>query len=341
MLLNELYMMRKLSYIMLFLCLIACNRDTATDKYQNNRNIKVNVKFQIKEIAVNENDVLIGRTSRVYLLKDYLLIADFRSSDKFIHIFDNRNFKYLCSIGDRGEGPTELANPGHIATDTNAGKFYVTDIGKMKIFSFDIDSVLKDPINYVPGTKARINAENFPTEYEYVSDSLCIGRSIAPIGVGDYTPSVSKWNMITGKITTLSAKAPKIDHKRVVCASSAKYSLAAEIYSFYDLISIFDFEGNLKCNIHGPEWGNRGSKKKQYYSWGIFCRDNKFIVSHFDDKTDYPTQLIIFDINGNYIKTLEIGYMIQHFCYDEENDRLIFAFDDDIQFGYLNLNNML
>ena len=74
MLLNELYMMRKLSYIMLFLCLIACNRDTATDKYQNNRNIKVNVKSQIKEIAVNENDVLIGRTSRVYLLKNYLLI---------------------------------------------------------------------------------------------------------------------------------------------------------------------------------------------------------------------------------------------------------------------------
>ena len=43
-------------------------------------------------------------------------------------------------------------------------------------------------------------------------------------------------------------------------------------------------------------------------------------------------------MDGDYIATLEVGYPILHFCYDESNNRLIFAFDDDMQFAYLDLD---
>ena len=53
------------------------------------------------------------------------------------------------------------------------------------------------------------------------------------------------------------------------------------------------------------------------------------------------TKLIVFNTDGDYVRTLDVGYKINHFCYDEENNRLIFNFNDDIQFGYLDLNNLL
>ena len=54
-----------------------------------------------------------------------------------------------------------------------------------------------------------------------------------------------------------------------------------------------------------------------------------------------PTCIMFFSLDGNYLKTLDIGYKFQDFCVDEENDRLIFAFSDEIQFGYLDLEGLI
>lgn len=338
-------MNKLLLYILFILCLISCNRNTETDRYQANRNNKIDVKQLIKEIKISEEDVLIGNYALAYVSNKYLLIEDLKSFDYFVSVFDKNKFSYLGSVGKQGQGPKEISNPGAIAIDDTHGKFYINDHSKMRIFSFDIDSALKDPANYKPNVKVHINSSNFPTEYEYINDTLCVGRTIAPIGINDYTPSVSKWNMLTGEIVPLSNNTPKIKHKRIVCASSAKYTLAAEIYTYHNLISIFDFNGNLKCNIYGPEWSDKSSRDIHYYGGGVFCKGSKFIVSYSGGSNKgndyYPKQLIVFDLDGNYIKTLDIGYMINQFCYDEGNNRLIFVFNDEIQFGYLDLEGVI
>ena len=59
--------------------------------------------------------------------------------------------------------------------------FYVSDHGKNKIFSYDMDSVLADP-DYTPSVKLVMDKTNFPSEYEYINDTLCIARTILPIG---------------------------------------------------------------------------------------------------------------------------------------------------------------
>lgn len=51
--------------------------------------------------------------------------------------------------------------------------------------------------------------------------------------------------------------------------------------------------------------------------------------------------MLIFNLNGDYIKTLDIGYKIVDFCYDIQNDRLVFNFEDMIQFGYIDLDDQL
>ncbi len=77
----------------------------------------------------------------------------------------------------------------------------------------------------------------------------------------------------------------------------------------------------------------------------IFVTRNNASFSDGMDRTfsndDLPTQLLVFDINGNYINTLETGYRIINLCYDDRNDRLVMHFDDMIQFGYLTLDDNL
>ena len=46
-------------------------------------------------------------------------------------------------------------------------------------------------------------------------------------------------------------------------------------------------------------------------------------------------------IKGDYIKTLEIGYRIVDMCFDEENSRIFFSFNDMVQFGYLEITDNL
>jgi hypothetical protein len=43
----------------------------------------------------------------------------------------------------------------------------------------------------------------------------------------------------------------------------------------------------------------------------------------------------------NYIQTLETGYRISYFCYDKENNRILMALDDDIQFACLELDGLI
>lgn len=102
-----------------------------------------------------------------------------------------------------------------------------------------------------------------------------------------------------------------------------------------------------------PNWDNQklGEDAHYYYGSAAFCKD-KILVSYLGDesfiadqnkekKSNHPTKFLVFDRDGNYLQTLETGYRIMNFCYDEENNRVIMNLDDVIQFGYLDLNGLM
>lgn len=329
--------------LLLLLCVFmffSCTRNSSTEKYQKSRDKVENVHSRVEEF--DTDSVLIGNYARMYTLDDYLLIADHRGYNKLIHIFDKNSFCHLASTAPLGQGPSEITVLGHVAIDEKRRKFYVSDHGKQKIFGYDIDSVLVNP-DYIPEVKLTIDHTNFPSEYEYINDTLCIGRTIAPSGVNDYVPSVSRWNMQTGKIVPISYNHPEIRHKRITYASSQRYGLIAELYSNYDLLTISDFNGNLKCNVYGPSWGE--STHNHYYGEGFFDNSNHLIVSYSggDNNTDayYPTRLFVFGLDGAYIKTLNVGYKINSISYDDKANRLYLNLNDEIQFGYLDLDGLI
>jgi hypothetical protein len=334
--------MGKLSYIAVLIMLWGCNGGSGTEKHQGRRDNVVHVREKIKEI--NTEDVLIGSTARLYIIHDYLIISDYHSYNELIHIFDLNNFNYISSTAYKGQGPGEIANLGHIEAGKNR-RFYVTDHGKQRIFDYDLDSVLTNPL-YMPDVKMTLNAEFFPSRYRYINDTLSVGLVIKPIGNSNFSQSVAKINFSTGEIEPMPYNHPAIERKRVCFAVSTEHDICVECYLYHDLMTIYSLDGNLKYNIYGGKWNDRMTNRFDYYEKVVFCND-KIVASFSEGKEQYtnienrhPTQFLVFNTDGDYIRTLETEYPILDFCYDRDNNRIIMSLDAEIQFACLELSGL-
>ena len=114
-------------------------------------------------------------------------------------------------------------------------------------------------------------------------------------------------------------------------------------------MTITDLYGNLKYNIYGPSWKNENNRHNfyQFYCGVVFYKDN-IIAGYSEGKDRYdhkvnpwPTNLIVFSKNGDYIKTLDVGYHMFDFVYDKENDRLILDLEDENEeLAYLDIKDL-
>ena len=322
----------------------SCSNNSETEKYQYKRDNITYVKKEIKEIDFK--DVFISSFAHLYTTKEYLLISDYRTIDKLIYIFNKNNYNFISNVLDIGQGPGEIANLGFVGTKENDNIIYVTDNGKQKIFEYDLDSIQENPL-YIPTDKMTLNNTQFPFEYQYMNEALSMGVMMEPTGNSGFIHSVAKFNFNTGEIKTMKYIHPKIEKKRVCFAVSIEHKIYVECYKYNDLMTICDMDGNLICNVYGKKWNNKATNKYGFYNNVVFCHD-KILVSFSDGKdrysdkeSEYPTQFLIFNTKGDYIKTLETEYAIKSFCYDEDNNRLIMHLDEEIQFAFLELNGIL
>lgn len=98
-------------FLVLLLILSSCNHhDSGHRKYYSAYDNVIDVKQDIREVPIE--DVDISAWGKPYLLNDYLLLSDVMSYDKLIHIFDKNTFKYLTSVGNKGQGPGGDSQPG-------------------------------------------------------------------------------------------------------------------------------------------------------------------------------------------------------------------------------------
>jgi hypothetical protein len=330
----------KLVCLFLIAVCCGCSSDSNTEKHQNKRDKIILVQDKVKEIEIE--DVLIGQVARVYLLGDYLIIKDYMSVDKIIHLFDKKNFNYVTSTADRGQGPGEITNPGHVGSDESRRIFYVNDHGKQAIFAYELDSVLANP-DYLPKVKMKMDKMQHPDKYQYINDTLSIGLIIEPIGNSDFKQVVAKWNMNTGEIKPMKYEHPAIEKKRISFDVSMEHGIYVECHSNHDLMTICNLNGDLKYNIYGPNWSDQ-QDNLQYYTKVIFCKD-RIVASYsggiYGSDERFATKFFVFDIAGNYIQTLETGYRISDFCYDKENNRIIMSLNADIQFAYLDMEGVI
>lgn len=339
-------MRKKRCLFILIVCCFAC-AEKETEIYQGKRDNVVDVREKLIEIEIN--DILLNMSVKPYIFGDYLVILDPLSDDKLIHIFDKDTFEYILSAGQLGRGPGEIINIGPVEFIESNNQMLVTDASKQCVLAYNMDSLLLNPLHF-PYIKAKLNEKVRMGRYVHISDTLCIGQSIEPTSNSTARQYMAKWNMISNAIDKMPYEHPDIDidDKRFIFAVSEKYELYVECYQYYDLMSICSLDGKLKYNIYGSSWDPKKSRKILYYGFDMCFCGKKIIVSYsgknnVDDSGSYsyPTKFLIFDINGNYIKTLETGCSIYYFCYDEKNDRVIMSLDDEMQLAYLNLHGLI
>lgn len=336
----------KMKYLIsftLFIFLWGCSHHSGVDKHLRHSDNVVDVKDLVQEIVIDTP--LIGGLSRPYVFDRYFILIDPQSTDNQIHFFDKKDFSYIAGTGHPGEGPHELTNCGEIIPDGINRRIYVPDFGKMKLLSFDLDSILLNP-NYLPECIIDINKTETPFVYSYFNDTLCYVCCMT-IKPGEYfQESLATWNMKSGEIRPLISGHPEVERKRIRYAVSLENNLIAVSYDHHDLLSIYDLKGNLKHNIYGPEWDNATSNAMIYYYGSIIICNNRIIVGYSGERNPdvgniTVSRLLVYDLEGNYIKTLNVGYNVVLFSYDLEYNRIMMVLDDEIQFAYLDLDGLL
>lgn len=327
--------------LIFFLVIPNCKHYSETEKHHDNRNNIINIHSLIKEIQFD--DVYFSNFAKIYPMGNYLIISDYKSLVSHIYLFDGTNFKLLAETAPHGQGPNEIANLGHVGVNERESIFYVTDHGKQKIFAYTLDSVLMNS-SYKPTVKSNLKEDQFPNEYVFINDSICFGTIMEPTGNSGFEILTAKWNINSGEITPMKYKHPEIKRKRISYAYSKENKIYVECYNHHDLFTICDLDGNLKYNIYGKEWDSRMSNETRYFGNVAICNDR--MIASYSGKSrlsgdSLPTEFLIFDINGDYLQTLETGYRIVEFCYDKQRNRIIMHLDDAMQFAYIDLDGII
>lgn len=334
---------RLLAFSLCCLFCLSCSKPVETEKYQKSRDKVVDVHDKVVEI--NTGDVLIGNNSRMHLLGDCWIVIEYGWSvvDDYVHLFDRNTYKPLLSTGRKGQGPGEITNPGLLMMDEVHNCFYLPDNGRMKMYTYKVEELLKNP-DYQPELKCSFADSRVPNSCLYVCDTLSIGDILIPIGTNDFRTAVGCWNMLTGEVRLMPYEHPEIKKKRASTLVSLEHGLYVDVYSRDDLLTICDLDGHLKYNIYGPNWNHGKWNDKYQHIASVICGDRIVTAYSGRDRREkdsfLATQLQVFDLEGNYLKTLEVGYGVKDLCYDGKNNRLLLSMNDDIQFGYLPLEGL-
>ena len=328
--------------------IIGCkgNNEGKIEKFQKHRDNIINIEDKIIDIKTK---ILFGKSS-LYIINDILIVSEIQPTNKGIHLFNKNTFKYITSTGIIGKGPGEIARPGRIGIDHKNKVFWVQDHGKMIMWKFPIDSILNKK-NYKPTKKIDLHNDLFIERFGFLNDSIALGKAVRVLSNSSFDMVMAKLNLNSNVTEKYGYEHPMTIGKK----SNSKFKLSLEnniyvnCYSDCDLMTICDLEGNLKYNVYGPGWLNNKDNKKNYFS-DVNLINNHIIASYLGDiaiifdkykrpRGNRPTKFLIFNLNGNYEKTIETGHEIQLFCVDEENNRVIVYIDGrENPLGYFNLN---
>lgn len=332
--------MKNLFAICAFFCCISCaTKDTQNNKRQTNRENIVNVQEQVQEIICS--DVLIGAIAQPYVFDSLMMIVDYKSTDKLIHVFNKDSFQYLYSFADFGQGPEEIAGIGAIAWNPEAHEIYAADYGQRKILSYNIDSIAENRQSYSPNIKLKFMGTEIPDRYHYVNDTLVYGAFVKIAG-SSFQQTSGKWNMTTGEVILNDYIHPDNSKKRIAFDVSPRHDRIIECNRRYDLITLYKTNGELLYNIYGPNWNENGDSKEHFSDVAV-CND-KIIASYVGEDwqaNEGAKQFHVFNMEGDYLKTLVLNRRINRFCCDESRNRLIINFDSEMQFGYLDLSALI
>jgi hypothetical protein len=296
----------------------------------------INVTNRITDI---DTDILLGN-SLLYIVDDILIVMEIKpSSDKGIHLFSKKDFKYITSTGKLGHGPGEIIRYGRIGIDAENRNFWVPDHGKQMLMKFPLDSVLNNS-EFKPTYSLSLSNELFIERFNFLNDSVVLGKAVQVLSSNSYQMVMAKLNTKTNSIENYGYEHPDATGKKsnsyFVLSKEGNFYVNGHVYC--DLVTICDLQGNLKYNVLGPDGLENKEFRKTYFT-GIdligelivaayIGADGTIINEHQRLEGNLPSTLLILNKDGDYIATLNTSYKFSSFCIDEENKRVIAYYMD-------------
>lgn len=334
--------------LILFQILVLSCKSNAVSETEISQYERNNIS-DISDNIVDINPTIIFGKSELNILDDIIVVREmYPHGEKGIHLFDKNSLKYLTSTGIVGKGPGEIANPGDVNPDKQSRVFWTSDHSKGIMYKFPLDSVLNDDM-FKPSEKYELNNELFLERFRFLNDSIAIGKAIHIFPNSSFEVVQAKLNIKTNELQRFGYEHPEATGKRSnsFFNLSVKDNIYVSCYLLCDLITICDLDGNLKYNIYGPGWFNGKNDGNNYFFYVDFYKDRIFasysgeygtIIEGNTKRGKYPSRLIVFDLDGNYLETIETGFEFSDFCIDEDNNRILFYFINRSEpFGYYNI----
>lgn len=330
--------------VFFILGIISCNNHK-NEKYLGDCNNIIYTKDSIRNINTN---IIFGR-SDLYVIDSFLVVSERTpSGEKGVHLFNKNNFHYVTSTVILGKGPNEVTEHGTISFNKKDRSLWISDYGKMVMWKFPLDSILNNK-NYKPTEKKDLSI-TFMERYSFFNDSIAIGKAVTLFN-NTFEMKMAKLNLFTNEIEGYGYEHPRATDEKSNSEFklSLKDSIYINCYAFCDLMTICDLDGQLICNVYGHDWGTKREKMKTYY-YDVDIINGNIVASYVDGKRiivdqnqrergNIPTKFMLFDLKGNYKKTIETGYRFISFCVDEDNNRIIAYYDGrENPLGYFNLN---
>lgn len=317
--------------------LLSCQLDNGMEKWQDSRNI-------IEEaVIVSMDDSLppLHAFTKIRILGDTMIFHDIESTDRQFLGYDLENNKCLGWFGIFGNGPGEIANFGARFFDYDRRILYGMNGNQWSIMGFELDKALSDSMYkaFEKVSLAKLDLRVPINQIFYVNDSTVICHMYQMNE--NWTRSTSRigrLNLENGSTEVIDNYVPE-ESTLFDLALSIKDSLICATYSTNDQINLYNLDGTLKKIIFGPDYHNPRIRKVYYFNNPVICGDKICVV--YQGKSDRTfssgRNIMIFDLEGNYLKTLHCGMHIICMDYHKKTNRLYISTKGDPQFGYIQL----
>lgn len=294
---------------LLLLCLLAsCAGDSRHKSINVEKNV-VDVTEKIHPIDFGDT-VLFNAFCKVDIAKDYLIVSDYKNYENQVHLFDKNNFHYLASTAPLGQGPGEITTLGGILINEDGSELYVQDFARYQFFAYNPDSIRSNP-EYKPTLKWNMDRDIFAITLQMLNDTASVGLIGMPVSASEINMQTGFWNMETNEIRLLNDLYAGEEHTRYDVEASVEHNLIVEAHWYLNRIVLRRFDGTELCRIEGKTSQDR----TDYYRSPLFVgskiyllyKDQKF--SDFMNKIYTPTKIVVLDLEGNYIKTLDTRHI--------------------------------
>ncbi|MGM0505459.1 MAG: BF3164 family lipoprotein [Bacteroidota bacterium] len=315
------------------------------------------VKIDLKGSKPQFDNELGIHLSKIKIL-DSLIIASVsyrNAGDDYLYFFNKSTYEPILSTGKRGKGPKELTNPIRFLINHKKKCLWVFDLGKRKIWEFNIDSLIKYP-NYKPHQYMDISTEmGMVYELTSLGDTIVMGdgkgNSLVKFAFND-GKTIKDYGTEHVKKGNKSERAYSKTLRKKMCVNEEHNRLILG-YRYYNRLSVLNNKGELLWSITGKDKFKPRFKglsptdsKVAYFTTVSF--DNYILGLYSGRKVGeieggklnpiYAETIHVFNIDGEVLGKLNLDREIYFMALDRENNKIIgFEPDEDNPFVIYNL----